>query len=99
MAVRKMNLVLKNDIVHLPELILRTRSFGRNSGMHGIGMGIGQRKIPENEFQVIPQLLLDMLDEWIGAPAMRTLIISILHQFDPCILRSLKMILCVYGRF
>jgi hypothetical protein len=98
-AIPQVFLVFENNIVHLPKLSLYPGGLGRYGGMHGIGVGVSQWEITKYEFQVLSQLSLDIFDQRVGAPAMRALIIAILHQFYRGVLRALDMIPGVHCGF
>src|ERR1700723_3340155 len=67
-------LSFKQEIVHLPELPLKRRRFGRFSGNQGVGMGLRQRKVSEHKAHLLAERLLQLFDHRIGGAAIRTLI-------------------------
>src|SRR2546421_12261183 len=73
-------LMLKEVIMHLPELLLGGGSFRGLRGMLSMRVALGQGKVPKNKAQPIPQTSLDLLDDGIGLPTIRTLIIAVFHQ-------------------
>jgi hypothetical protein len=75
-------LVFEEKIVHLPEFALGAGEFGGFSGGLGVRMALRQRKIAEDKEQALAEVLLDALDDGIGAAAVRALVISILHERD-----------------
>src|SRR2546427_6382099 len=70
-------LMLKEVVMHLPELLLSSGSF---RGMLSMRVALGQGKVPKDKAQPIPQPSLDLLDDGIGLPTIGTLIITVFHQ-------------------
>src|SRR6266568_4111788 len=73
-------LMLKEGIMHLPELPLGGSSFCGLRSMLGMRVALGQGKVPEDKAQPIAQLSLDLLDDGIGLSTIGALIITIFHQ-------------------
>src|SRR5256714_2585183 len=73
-------LMLKERVMHLPELPLDGGSFRCLRGMLSMRVALCQGKVPKDKAQPIPQTSLDFLDDGIGLPTIRTLIIAIFHQ-------------------
>jgi hypothetical protein len=48
--------------VHFPEPIVRSGEFGALGGRLGVGVDLTQGKMPENEIQVLVELLLHHID-------------------------------------
>src|SRR5258708_2537980 len=80
MRIIKSLLMLKEAVMHLPELALSGRRFRGLCRMLSMRMGLGQGKIPKDKAQPLPQSELDLLDDGIGLPTIRTLIIAVFHQ-------------------
>src|SRR5437660_12702186 len=73
-------LMLKEVVMHLPELLLSGGSFRSLRGMLSVRVALGQGKVPEDKAEPIPQTSLNLFDDGIGLPTIRTLIIAIFHQ-------------------
>src|SRR6266487_580496 len=73
-------LMLKEVIMHLPELLLDGGSFRGLRGMLGMRVALGQGKVPKDKAQPIPQTSLDLLDDGISLPTVGTLIITVFHH-------------------
>src|SRR5256712_11528762 len=73
-------LMLKEVVMHLPELLLDGGSFRGLRGMLSMRVPLGQGKVPKDKAQPIPQPSLDLLDDGIGLPTIGTLIITVFHQ-------------------
>src|SRR6266699_6985256 len=73
-------LMLKEVVVHLPELLLDGGSFRGLRGMLSMRVALGQGKVPKDKAQAIPQTPLNLLDDRIGLPTIGTLIITVFHQ-------------------
>jgi len=50
-------LVLEEQVVHLPELVLRARRLGGLGRELGVRMHFQQRKMPEHEAHAVPEAL------------------------------------------
>src|SRR5216684_3223642 len=85
-------LMLKEGVMHLPELPLNGGSFRGFRGMLGMRMALGQGKVPKNKAQPIPQTSLNLFDDGIGLPTIGTLIITVFHQCHRGVFWSLLMI-------
>src|SRR5688500_14713619 len=73
-------LVLEERIVHFPEPPLSGGGVCRLRRVLSMWMNLGERKIPEDEAQTRAELFLNLFNDWIGAPAMGTLIVAVLDQ-------------------
>src|SRR5437868_7504843 len=73
-------LMLKEVVMHLPELPLCASSFRSLRCMFSIRMNLGQGKVPKDKTQPIPQTSLNLFDDGIGLPTIGTLIIAVFHQ-------------------
>src|SRR2546421_9525637 len=85
-------LMLKEVVMHLPELPLDGGSFRGLRGMLSMRVALGQGKVPKDKTQPIPQTSLDLLDDGIGLPTIGTLIITVFHQCHRGVFWSLLMI-------
>src|SRR2546426_8197524 len=85
-------LMLKEVVMHLPELLLDGGSFRGLRGMLSMRVALGQGKVPKDKAQPIPQTSLDLLDDGIGLPTIGTLIIAVFHQCHRGVFWSLLMI-------
>src|SRR5438045_2954151 len=70
-------LMLKEVVVHLPELLLDGGSF---RGMLSMRVALSQGKVPKDKAQAIPQTPLNLLNDRIRLPTIGTLIITVFHQ-------------------
>src|SRR5437868_14730142 len=75
-------LVLVEQVVHLPEAALQRRGLGRLRRADRVRMDLREREVAEDESQVVAQRLLEALDDAVGAPAVRALVVAVLHQRD-----------------
>src|SRR6266481_2726846 len=73
-------LMLKEVVMHLPELLLDGGCFRGLRGMLSMRVALGQGKVPKDKAQPIPQPSLDLLDDGIGLSTIGTLIITVFHQ-------------------
>src|SRR6266481_7670042 len=73
-------LMLKEVIMHLPELRLDGGSFRGLRSMLSMRVDLGQGKVPKDKAQPIPQTSLNLLDDGIGLSTIGTLIIPVFHQ-------------------
>src|SRR5438552_683136 len=73
-------LMLKEIVMHLPELLLCGSSFCCLRGMLSMRMDLGQRKIPKDKKQSIPQSSPDLLHDGIDLSTIGTLIIAVFQQ-------------------
>src|ERR1700726_2269450 len=80
MRVVERPLMLKEGVMHLPELPLTGGSFRGLRGMLSMRVALAQGKVSKDKAQPIPQPSLDLLDDWIGLPTIGTLIITIFHH-------------------
>ena len=75
-SIAKHVLMVEERVMHLPEEPLRRRGFGGLSRMLRMRMNLGKREVSEDEAQTSTELLLNLFDNRIGAPAVRTLVIA-----------------------
>src|SRR6266851_7182728 len=73
-------LMLKEGVMHLPELPLTGGSFRRLRGMLSMRVALAQGKVPKDKAQPIPQTSLNLLDDGIGLSTIGTLIITVFHH-------------------
>src|SRR5260221_6223508 len=73
-------LMLKEVVMHLPELPLDGGSFRGLRGMFSMRVALGQGNVPKDKAQPIPQTSLDLLDDGIGLSTIGTLIITGFHH-------------------
>src|SRR5438132_13853105 len=73
-------LMLKEVIMHLPELLLDGGSFRGLRGMLSMRVALGQGKVPKDKAQPIPQTSLNLFDDGISLSTIRTLIITVFHH-------------------
>src|SRR5947209_11488631 len=73
-------LMLKEGVMHLPELPLDGGSLCGLRGMLSMRVALGQGKVPKDKAQPIPQTSLNLLDDRIGLSTIGTLIITVFHQ-------------------
>src|SRR6266566_4605458 len=81
MRIVERSLMLKEVIMHLPELLLDGGSFRSLRGMLSMRVALGQRKVPKDKAQPIPQTSLNLFDDGIGLPKIGNLIIT---RFQKC---------------
>src|SRR5579864_766779 len=91
-------LMLKEVIMHLPELLLDGSSLRGLRGMFSMRVALGQGKVPKDKTQPIPQTSLNLFDDGIGLPTIRTLIITVFHQCHRGSFWSLLMIVLAHWR-
>src|SRR5947207_10369426 len=75
-------LALEQPVVHLPEPALRSRRFGRLGRALRMGMALAQREVAEHEAQLVPHAPLNGFHDRVGAPAMRTFVVTVLDERD-----------------
>src|SRR5437588_8505292 len=92
MCIVERSLMLKEVIMHLPELLLSGGSFRGLRSMLSMWVALGQGKVPKDKAQPIPQTSLNLLDDGIGFPTIGTLIISVFHQGHRSVFWSLPVI-------
>src|SRR3954465_13939563 len=85
-------LMLKEGVMHLPELALDGGSFRGLRGMLSMWVALGQGKVPKDKAQPIPQTSLNLLDDGIGLSTIGALIISVFHQGHRSVFWSLPVI-------
>src|SRR6266849_3306348 len=73
-------LMLKESVMHLPELLLTGGSFRGLRGMLSMRVALSQGKVPKDKAQPIPQTSLNLLDDGISLSTIGTLIIPVFHQ-------------------
>src|SRR5438309_1781620 len=71
MCIVERSLMLKEVIMHLPELLLDGGSFRSLRGMLSMRVALGQGKVPKDKAQPIPQTSLNLLDNGIGLSTIR----------------------------
>src|SRR3989442_11430198 len=91
-------LMLKERVMHLPELPLDGCSFRGLGGMLSMRVALGQGKVPKDKAQPVPQPPLNLLDDGIGLPTIGTLIITVFHQCHRGGFWSLPMISLTHWR-
>src|SRR6266702_3479054 len=79
MRIVKRPLMLKQVVMHLPELLL-SGSFRSLRCMLSMRVYLGQWKVTKDKAQPIPQSSLNLLDDWIGLSTIGALIITVFHQ-------------------
>src|SRR6266571_1109212 len=80
MRIVELLLMLKEVVMHLPELLLDGGSFRGLRGMLSMWVALGQGKVPKDKAQPIPQTSLNLLDDGIGLSTIGTLIIPVFQQ-------------------
>src|SRR6266576_6204696 len=80
MCIVERSLMLKEVIMHLPELLLNGGSFRGLRGMLSMRVALRQGKVPKDKAQPIPQTSLNLFDDGIGLSTIGTLIIPVFHQ-------------------
>src|SRR6266581_1415204 len=80
MRIVELPLMLKESVMHLPELLLDGGSCRGLRGMLSMWVALGQGKVPKDKAQPIPQTSLNLLDDGIGLSTIGTLIIAVFHQ-------------------
>src|ERR1043165_8309953 len=73
-------LVLEEAIVHLPEPALRAGRLGGLGGELGVGMRVGERKVPERDPDQVARQALELLENRVRPPAVGTFEVPILDQ-------------------
>src|ERR1700730_11132085 len=73
-------LLLKEGVMHLPELPLTGGGFRGLRGMLSMRVALAQGKVPKDKTQPIPPPSLDLLDDGMGLSTRGTLIIPVFHQ-------------------
>src|SRR5262249_28658953 len=84
--------MLVQQVVHLPELPLSGGGLPRFSCALRVRVHLRQREVPEDEAEADAQRLLHLVDDRIGLPAIRALVVAILDQGDRRVLRTLAVI-------
>src|SRR5690349_13793297 len=72
--------MLKEGVMHLPELPLFSSSFRGLCRMLSMRMCLSQGKVPKDKAQPLPQSSLDLLHDGIGLSTIGTLIIPVFYQ-------------------
>src|SRR2546430_11048899 len=85
-------LMLKEGVMHFPELPLTGGSFRGLRSMLSMRVALGQGKVPKDKAQPIPQTSLNLLDDGIGLSTIGTLIIPVFHQCHRGVFWSSPMI-------
>src|SRR5438046_1940091 len=73
-------LMLKEVVMHLPELLLGGGSFRGLRGMLSMRVALGEGKVPKDKAQPIPQTSLNLLDDGVSLSTRGTLIIPVFHH-------------------
>src|SRR6266487_5211628 len=73
-------LMLKEGVMHFPELPLTGGSFRCLRSMLSMRVALGQGKVPKDKAQPIPQTSLNLLDDGISLSTIGTLKITVFHQ-------------------
>jgi hypothetical protein len=71
-------LIFKQKIVHLPEFTVSSSELSSLRGRFGMRVHLAQPKIPEHEHKTLSKMLLNALDNSVGAATIGTLVIFIL---------------------
>src|SRR3989441_3246797 len=85
-------LILIEKIMHLPELPLDGGRLGGFRGPFRLRVGGGNGEVSENEPELRPEFLLDLLHDRVGRPAVGTLVVPVLDEHHSSIGRSLHMV-------
>src|SRR5439155_9834188 len=91
-------LPLEQAVVHLPELALRSRSFGGLRRVLRVGVALAQREVAVHESQSATHPLLDRFDDGVRAPAVRALVVAVLDQRNRRICRTLDVVALPHGQ-
>jgi hypothetical protein len=89
-------LMRKEQIVHLPEVVLCTGRLGCFCRLLSVRMFVEERKVPKDVSKVFPHLLQQCLDDGIDLSAIRTFKIAIGEQCGRRGVRSFDVIPLVY---
>src|SRR5437667_7509467 len=73
-------LILVEKIMHLPELPLDGGRLGGFRGPFRLRVGGGNGEVSENEPELRPEFLLDLLHDRVGRPAVGTLVVPVLDE-------------------
>src|SRR5882672_1953895 len=87
-----MRLVREQELVHLPELTLLRRPFGRLGGREGVRMRLFERKMPVREPDPAAEVREQHLHGRHGVLAVRTLEIAVLDDGDERVIGAEPMI-------
>src|SRR5258708_21076053 len=85
-------LVFEEQIMHVPEFALRCRSFCSFCSMPGMRMNTGEGKMTVDKPQLLTEEFLKLFHDGVGCSTIWTFVISIFHEGNRCIGRSLYMI-------
>src|SRR5438445_437739 len=85
-------LVLVEKIMHLPELPLDGGRLGGFRGPFRLRVGGGNGEVSENEPELRPEFLLDLLHDRVGRPAVGTLVIPVLDEHHSSIRRPFNVV-------
>src|SRR6267142_6943016 len=91
-AVVQLVLVLVEQVVHLPELVLQAGRLRRLRGAGRVRMRLSQGKVAEGEAQIAAQLALQSLHDRVGLSAVRALVVAVLDQGDARVGRAVDVI-------
>lgn len=75
--------MLKDPVVHFPELALNSRGLGGFRCQLGIGMGRGDGKVSEYILQTVAKPILNLLDNGRYLTAVGALVVAVLNQRHP----------------
>ncbi len=92
-------LVLIQEIMHLPEFPVGARELSGLGSGFSMRMQLTQGKVPENQPEPLPKMLLHALDDGIRPTAMRAFIVAVLHEGYFRAIRALGVIFRRHGYF
>src|SRR6516162_8199621 len=93
----QMQLILEQQIMHRPELSLRTSGFGRLRGKFRVRVHLSKRKMPEYEAHTLAEMLAQDLHRGVSLTAVGTFEVSILDERYPGCLRTMDVIEVCHG--
>src|SRR5436305_2326979 len=96
MRVVERPLMLKEGVMHLPELLLSGGSFRGLSSMLSMRVYLGQGKVPKDKAQPIAQTSLNLFDDGVRLSTIGTLIITVFHYGHRGVFWSPPMIALTY---
>src|SRR6266567_186960 len=85
-------LVVEDVIVHLPEFPLSVCSLGSERGVQRVRMDFGEREVAIDKTQLVPELLLNGLDNPCRAPGIGAFVVAVLHERDRGRVRPLNVV-------
>src|SRR5215472_3490173 len=80
MRIVERSLMLKEVVMHFPELLLSSGSFRGLRSMLSMRVALGQGKVPKDKAQPISQTSLNLFNNGIGLPTIGTLVITVFHH-------------------